>query len=193
MTNNAAHHMGVCPFTLIDDTLYLNRDYARDCLKEFGSTDILLWIMAHEIGHAEIALHCGFLDKKSNETLADMFSSILVSKMGIDIDVLRQWNLWNYDGDGSHDYKPSEGRWDIVSAGKYWSQLTTLDSFVNALEDKHFRELVYNYNADSVETVNTMAQNELDYQINEAGGSKEKLINAFDHILKFLSLFVTRI
>lgn len=193
ITKNAAHHPGGFLFTYIDDTLYLNRDYARDCIQYFGNTDSLLVDMAHEIGHAVNMVHCGRLDRKSDETLADMFSTILTSMMGIDIEVSREWNLKEYDGVGSDEYKPSEGRWDIEAAGKYWTELSTIKTYIDAIEDPHFRELVYNYKTDSIIDVYDMAQKELDYQINEAGGSKDMLRKGFDHVLKYLSLYVTRI
>ena len=185
---NAAQNSGFLPFTLIDDTLFLNRDYARASIAHFGNTDSLLVDMAHEIGHSLVMLHCGMLKQKTNETLADILSTLITSMMGIDVDVARQYFLWSYDGKGNWAYKSSEGRWDASCVGRFWYEISTLDSFLIAMQDRHFRDIAYDYDTESREAVNEMVVRELDYQMNEAGKFNDNLTKCLDNVLRYLPI-----
>ena len=185
---NAAQNSGFLPFTLIDDTLFLNKDYARASIDHFGNTDSLLVDMAHEIGHSLVMLHCGMLKQKINETLADILSTLITCMMGIDVDVARQYFLWSYDGKGNWAYKSSEGRWDASCVGRFWYETSTLEAFLDAMEDRHFRDIAYDYDTESREAVNEMVVRELDYQMNEAGGFKDNLTKCLDNVLRCLPI-----
>ena len=189
-TNGTYEGKWLLPFTLWDNAIYINRDYMETCIKQFGTMDVILFLIAHEIGHAVNEIHCGRLVAKDDENLADMFSGIVLSKMGVDTDIIRQWNQWEGNADPNF-YKPIEGRWDAAAAGTYWTEMATLKSYTNAIEDPHFRELAYNYNTASEEMVSAMAQKELDYQINEAGGRKDNLIKFIDGLKKYM--LITRL
>lgn len=170
-------------FTAFDDAICLNPIYARECIGAMGNTDAILVDLAHEIGHELNSLHCGSLSTYEDEKLADMFSSVIATKMGIDIDLLRQWNLWQYDPNGEGGYPPSEERWDISAAGKYYAQFSTIEDYTHALHDKHFLEIVQNYKTDPV---STLAQQELNYQLSETNGIVEGLKSVLDNVKKYL-------
>ena len=170
-------------FTIFDDRIYVNPDYTKMCIEKFGNTDSLLLDLAHEIGHELNSLYCGNLSRYMDEKLADMFAGIIADKMGIDIDVARQWNLWLYDGVGEGDYPPSEERWDIHAAGKYYSHFASVEDYKATLHDKHFLERVHDYSTDPV---STLAQQELDYQIHATHGIKEYLKDFLDSVKKYL-------
>jgi len=189
-TNGTFEGRKYLPFTLWDNAIYLNRNYMQECVNKFGTTDVILFLLAHEIGHAVNEVHCGHLVIKDDENLADMFSALVLTEMGVDTDIIRQWNQW--EGNGHPDfYKPMEGRWDAATAGTYWAKISALNTYLKAIEDPHFRELAYYYNTDSEELVIKMAQKELDYQINEAGGSKDNLMKFLDCLKKYM--LITRI
>lgn len=140
-------------FTLIDDALSFNPDYMRECVEHLGSTDIILSDAAHEIGHAMASIYCGKLSTYTNEKVADFISGFLNCKMGVDIDVARQWFQWHYDPIGVNNYPISEKRWDIESAGYYFAKLASTDNLKVALNDPDFLKLIVDYKNDSLFTL----------------------------------------
>jgi hypothetical protein len=137
---NAQHSTLVGPFrfTLVDDALSFNPDYAKACIEHIGSSDIILSDVAHEIGHGMASIYCGKLSTYTNEKLADFISGFLNCKMGVDIDVARQWFQWEYDPMGQGGYPVSEERWDIESAGYFFGTLTDAEGLKKALQDPDF-------------------------------------------------------
>lgn len=137
-------------FTLVDDTISFNPEYAKACIEHLGGTDIVLSDAAHEIGHAMASIHCGKLSTYTNEKLADFISGFLNCKMGVDIDVARQWFQWQYDPLGESGYPISEERWDIESAGYFFGTLTDAEGLKTALKDPEFLKLIMDYKSESV-------------------------------------------
>ena len=154
---NAQHSTLVGPFrfTLIDDALSFNPDYARACIEHIGSSDIILSDVAHEIGHGMASIYCGKLSTYTNEKLADFISGFLNCKMGVDIDVARQWFQWEYDPMGQGGYPVSEERWDIESAGYFFGTLTDAEGLKKALQDPDFLKLIKEYNSDDLSALSS--------------------------------------
>lgn len=146
---NAAHCDGFFQFTTVDDSLYLNPDYAQTCINQTGSTDIVLSDMGHEIGHAIATKYCGHNGTYMDEKIADFISGFVNCKLGVDIDSARQWFQWHYDPDGNGGYPISEERWDIESAGYYYGHLANAEDLKNALGDPGFLNIIENYNSDT--------------------------------------------
>ena len=137
-------------FTLVDDTISFNPDYAEACIEHLGGTDIILSDAAHEIGHAMASINCGKLSTYTNEKLADFISGFLNCKMGVDIDVARQWFQWQYDPLGECGYPVSEERWDIESAGYFFGTMTDAEGLKEALKDPEFLKLIMDYKSETV-------------------------------------------
>ena len=134
--------------TSFDDSLYINPNYAHDCIEHIGSTDIVLSDIAHEVGHSVAFKQCGDIGTFMNEKLADFVSGFVNGKLGIDIDTARQWFEWHYDGVGKDGYPVSEERWDAEAAGYYFSHIATSEELMTALKDSSFLEIIKNYHHD---------------------------------------------
>lgn len=149
---NALHSTLVGPFrfTLVDDALSFNPDYARACIENIGSSDIILSDVAHEIGHGMASIYCEKLSTYRKEKMADFISGFLNCKMGVNIDVARQWFQWEYDPMGHGGYPVSEERWDIESDGYFFGTLTDAEGLKVALKDPEFLKLIMDYKTESV-------------------------------------------
>lgn len=148
MVSNAALSglKGHFRFTLIDDYICFNPDYATACIEQIGNTDIILSDLAHEIGHAFASKYCGKLSVTVGEKVADFISGYLNRKMGVEIEAARQWFLWQYDPVGEGNYPVSEDRWDIEGAGYYFGQYVDSAGLETALKDPDFIKLIAEYN-----------------------------------------------
>lgn len=149
--DNAAFSGGLFNFTTIDDSLYLNPNYAQQCINHLGSTDIVLSDLAHEIGHALVTRYCGHNGTYLDEKMADFVSGYICCKLGLDVDAARQWFQWHYDPDGVGGYPCSEERWDIQAAGYYYGHLANADDLRNAIRDSEFVDIINNYNKENAE------------------------------------------
>ncbi len=134
--------------TSFDDSLYINPNYAHECIEHIGSTDIVLSDIAHEVGHSVAFKQCGDIGTFMNEKLADFVSGFVNGKLGVDIDTARQWFEWHYDNEGRGGYPVSEERWDAEAAGYYFSHIATSDELMSALKDGHFLDIIKNYHHD---------------------------------------------
>lgn len=134
--------------TSFDDSLYINPNYAHDCIEHIGSTDTVLSDIAHEVGHSVAFKQCGDINTFMNEKLADFVSGFVNGKLGLDIDTARQWFEWHYDNVGKDGYPVSEERWDAEAAGYYFSHIATSDELMSALKDGHFLDIIKNYHHD---------------------------------------------
>ena len=154
---NAAFHPGFFTHRTFDDHLYLNPEYAHECVDQLGSTEIIISDMAHEIGHSMATKLCGNMGTYMDEKMADFISGYANAKMGVDIDVARRWFEWHYDHEGLGGYPNSEDRWDAEAAGYYFAHLTNADDLQVALKDSNFLEIIKAYKHDRAELVNDMA------------------------------------
>ena len=148
---NAAYSPGLIPRMSFDDALYINPNYASYCIDEIGSTDIVLSDLAHEIGHYVSHMTGGPSNTYESEKIADFVSGFLNAKFGVDVDVARKWFQLFYDPDGRGGYPVSEERWDIEAAGYHFGQHATFDDLKSALKDKHFLNIIKEYNSTSSE------------------------------------------
>lgn len=183
-----AEHMtltGPFRFTLVDDTLSLNPDFAKECIENVGTTDIVLSDMGHEIGHAMAAKYCGNLSTYMNEKVADFISGFVNAKIGVDIDAPRQWFMSEYDPDGRGGYPVSEERWDIEAAGYYFGQLASSEELKTALKDPNFLKIIKDYNSD---TVDSLAQEEWARLHSDTNGLSDSMKSMFDSIEKYLTI-----
>lgn len=137
-------------FTLADDYICFNPDYAKACIEQIGNTDIILSDLAHEIGHALASKYCGNLSITAGEKMADFISGYLNIKMGVDIEAARQWFLWQYDPVGEGNYPVSEDRWDIEGAGYYFGKYVDYIGLETALKDPDFVKLIVDYRTDNL-------------------------------------------
>lgn len=188
MTSNVpnAQHMsigGPFLFTLIDDFLSLNPDYAKQWIEKLGTTDIVLSDMAHEIGHAMADKYCGNLSRFMQEIVADFISGFINAKIGVDIDVARQWFMSEYDPVGIDDYPVSEKRWDIEAAGYYFGQLVGSEELKMALKDLDFLKLLRDYDGDSSQT---LAQVEWDKLHSHTYNLTDSMESMLDSIKKYM-------
>ncbi len=147
-TPNAAFSSGIFVRSSFDDHLFLNPNYAHECINKVGSTDIVLSDIAHEVGHSIAFKQCGNIGTFMNEKLADFVSGFANAKLGIDIDTARQWFEWHYDNAGRDGYPISEERWDAEAAGYYFAQIATSEELMAALQDNSFLEIIKNYHHD---------------------------------------------
>ncbi len=183
-----AEHMtltGPFRFTLIDDTLRLNPIYAKECIENVGTTDIVLSDMGHEIGHAMASKYCGNLSTYMNEKLADFISGFVNAKIGVDIDAPRRWFISEYDPDGRGGYPISEERWDIEAAGYYFGQLASSEDLKMALKDPDFLKIIRDYNSDSVDS---LAQEEWTRLHSDTNVLTDSMKSMLDNIMKFMSI-----
>lgn len=183
-----AEHMtltGPFRFTLVDDTLSLNPDFAKECIENVGTTDIVLSDMGHEIGHAMAAKYCGNLSTYMNEKVADFISGFVNAKIGVDIDAPRQWFMSEYDPDGRGGYPVSEERWDIEAAGYYFGQLASSEELKMALKDPDFLKIIRDYNSDSV---NTLAQEEWIRLHADTNILTDSMASMLDNIKKYTTI-----
>lgn len=181
---NAQHSTLVGPFrfTLVDDALSFNPDYARARIEHIGSSDIILSDVAHEIGHGMASIYCGKLSTYTNEKLADFISGFLNCKMGVDIDVARQWFQWEYDPMGQGGYPVSEERWDIESAGYFFGTLTDAEGLKKALQDPDFLKLIKEYNS---EDLSALSSEQWDQIQNGGNAYSQAAKNLIGQILKY--------
>jgi hypothetical protein len=145
--DNAAFHPGFFKRFTFDDTLYLNPDYAHECVQKLGSTDIIVSDMAHEIGHSMIATLCKDMSGFYQEKVADFVSGFVMGKLHLNVDVARQWFEWDkyYTENGDNDYPSSFERWNGgEKAGFYFSNLANGDDLIAALKDKRFIQIIEN-------------------------------------------------
>lgn len=183
-----AQHMtltGPFRFILADDTLSLNPDYAKECIKNVGTTDIVLSDMGHEIGHAMVSKYCGNLSTYMNEKLADFISGFVNAKIGVDIDAPRQWFVSEYDSEGRGGYPVSEERWDIEAAGYYFGQLASSEELKMALKDPDFLKIIRDYNSDSVDT---LAQEEWARLHSDSNVLTDSMGSMLDNIKKYMTI-----
>lgn len=183
-----AEHMtltGPFRFTLVDDTLSLNPDFAKECIENVGTTDIVLSDMGHEIGHAMAAKCCGNLSTYMNEKVADFISGFVNAKIGVDIDAPRQWFMSEYDPDGRGGYPVSEERWDIEAAGYYFGQLASSEELKMALKDPDFLKIIHDYNSDSV---GTLAQEEWTRLHSDTHVLTDSMESMLDNIKKYMTI-----
>ena len=182
---NAQHATLVGPFrfTLVDDYLCFSPDYTRECIEHLGTTDIVLSDAAHEIGHALASKYCGKLSTYTNEKVADFISGFLNCKMGVDVDVARQWFQWQYDPDGVGNYPVSEERWDIESAGYYFGKLASAEDLKSALQDPNFLKLIKDYKNENVVPLSFEQWGKMHL---EGCGYTDTARNMFDKIQKYL-------
>ena len=172
-------------FTLIDDTLSFNPDYMQECVDHLGTTDIVLSDAAHEIGHAMASKYCGKLSTYTNEKVADFISGFLNCKMGVDIDVARQWFQWHYDPEGVNNYPVSEERWDIESAGYYFAKRAGTNDLKEALKDPEFLKLIMDYKNESLFSLSVDQWVKMHL---EGCGYSDVARNLFSNIQKYLLL-----
>ena len=184
---NAEHSTLTGPFrfTLVDDKLSLNPDFARECIENLGTTDIILSDMGHEIGHAMASKYCGNLSTYMNEKVADFISGFVNAKIGVDIDAPRQWFMSEYDPDGRGGYPVSEERWDIEAAGYYFGQLASSEELKMALKDPDFLKIIRDYNSDSVDTLAQEEWARLHSDSNVLSDSMEAML---DNIKKYMTI-----
>lgn len=184
---NAEHTTMTGPFrfTLFDDKLSLNPDYAKKSIEIVGTTDIVLSDMGHEIGHAMASKYCGNLSTYMNEKIADFISGFVNSKIGVDIDAPRQWFMSEYDPIGRGGYPISEERWDIEAAGYYFGKLVGAEELKKALKDPEFLKIIRDYNSD---TVDTLAQEELNKLHSDSNSTSDLLKSLLFSIEKYLSI-----
>lgn len=182
---NAQHSTLVGPFrfTLVDDTLSFNPNYTQECVEYLGSTDIVLSDAAHEVGHALASKYCGKLSTYTNEKVADFISGFLNCKMGVDVDVARQWFQWQYDPDGINNYPVSEERWDIESAGYYFGKLASAEDLKSALQDPDFLKLIMEYKNENLVPLSFEQWGKMHL---EGCGYTDTARNMFDKIQKYL-------
>lgn len=183
-----AEHMtltGPFRFTLVDDTLSLNPDFAKECIENVGTTDIVLSDMGHEIGHAMASKYCGNLSTYVNEKVADFISGFVNAKIGVDIDAPRQWFMSEYDPDGQGGYPVSEERWDIEAAGYYFGQLASSEELKMALKDPDFLKIIRDYNGDSVDT---LAQEEWARLHSDTHVLTDSMESMLDSIKKYMTI-----
>lgn len=181
---NAAYGPGLFTHSTFDDALYLNPSYADSCIQHIGGTDIVVSDMAHEIGHSVAFNICGDQGTFMNEKTADFISGFVNGKLGIDIDVARQWFEWYYDAKGEGGYPVSEERWDAEAAGYYFSHLANGDDLQTALKDPNFLDIIEAYKTDRLELVNQMAWEQIPHT-NESFW--EKLTDYKDSFLSTLT------
>ena len=182
---NAAHVglRGFFRFTLADDYICFNPDYAKACIEQIGNTDIILSDLAHEIGHALASKYCGNLSVAAGEKLADFISGYLNSKMGVDIDAARQWFLWQYDPVGEGNYPVSEDRWDMEGAGYYFGKYVDSSGLVNALKDPDFVKLIVDY---KTEDLASLTMDQWSKMCQDSLGFSDDARNMFYNIKKYL-------
>lgn len=182
---NAAHVglRGLFRFTLADDYICFNPDYAKACIEQIGNTDIILSDLAHEIGHALASKYCGNLSVAAGEKLADFISGYLNSKMDVDIDAARQWFLWQYDPVGEGNYPVSEDRWDIEGAGYYFGKHVDSTGLVSALKDPDFVKLIVDYRTEDLANLSVDQWSKL---CQEGLGFSDDARNMFYNIKKYL-------
>lgn len=147
--DNAAYDPGILPRASFDDAILINPNYAQACVDKLGSTDILISDLAHEIGHYVTQMKIGRQKTFLSEKLADFISGFIDRKLGVDIEVARQWFQWYYDPEGIHGYPVSENRWDIQAAGHYYAGHATFDDMGESIKDEHFIELVKLFSTDN--------------------------------------------
>ena len=163
---NAAYTPGLISRLSFDDAIYINPNYANLCINELGSNDIVLSDLAHEIGHYASQMAGGPKNTFESEKIADFISGFLNAKFGVDIDVARKWFQLFYDSEGQGGYPVSEERWDIEAAGYHFGQHATFDDLKTALKDKHFLNIIKEYNSESsehlasIERLNVMQSND---------------------------------
>lgn len=184
---NAEHATlsGPFRFTLVDDMLSLNPNYARECVENCGTTDIILSDMGHEIGHAMVSKYCGNLSTYMNEKVADFISGFVNSKIGVDIDAPRKWFVSEYDPVGRGGYPVSEERWDIEAAGYYFGKLASSEDLKMALKDPRFLEIIRDYNS---ENVDALAHEEWARLHSDSNGITDSMKSMFDSIEKYLTI-----
>ena len=144
---NAAYYRGLLPRISYDDGLFINPNYARQCIEGVGSTDIVLSDLAHEIGHYASHMAGGPSNTYESEKIADFVSGFLNAKFDVDVDVARKWFQMFYDPNGEGGYPVSEERWDIEAAGYHFGRHATFEDLNAALKDKHFLEIIKDYNS----------------------------------------------
>lgn len=170
---NAAFSPGLFARLSFDDCLYLNPVYAHQCIDHIGSTDIVVADMAHEVGHAIATKICGNMGTFVDEKIADFISGFVCAKMGLDIDVAREWFEWFYDSEGRGGYPVSEERWDAQAAGYYFGHFATSENLLDALHDPKFINIIEDYRHDRVELVNEMAWSQYTNVETEPGYGQE--------------------
>lgn len=182
---NAAHATlpGPFRFTLADDYICFNPDYAKACIEHIGNTDIILSDLAHEIGHALASKYCGNLSVKASEKIADWASGWLNCKMGVDIEVARQWFMWQYDPIGEGNYPVSEDRWDIEGAGYYFGKYVNAEGLQTALKDPDFVKLIVDY---KTENLASLTMDQWSKMCQEGLGFSDDARNMFYNIKKYL-------
>ncbi|MBR4562841.1 MAG: hypothetical protein IKO26_00095 [Paludibacteraceae bacterium] len=149
MVDNAAYSPGLIPRLSFDDRIYINPNYANRCIEGIGSTDIVLSDLAHEIGHYASHMAGGPRNTYESEKFADFISGFLNAKFNVDVDVARKWFQMYYDPNGTGGYPVSEERWDIEAAGYYFGKHATFEDLNVAFKDKHFWEIIKDYNSES--------------------------------------------
>lgn len=183
--SNAAHVglRGPFRFTLADDYICFNPDYAKACIEHIGNTDIILSDLAHEIGHALASKYCGNLSVTADEKVADFISGYLNCKMGVDIEAARQWFLWQYDPIGEGDYPVSEDRWDIEGGGYYFGRYTDSSGLKTALNDPDFVKLIVDYRT---EDLASLTMDQWSKMCQESLGFSDDARNLLYNIKKYL-------
>ena len=182
---NAAHVglRGPFRFTLADDYICFNPDYAKECIEHIGNTDIILSDLAHEIGHALASKYCGDLSVSVDEKVADFISGYLNCKMGVDIEVARQWFLWQYDPIGVGDYPVSEDRWDIEGGGYYFGKYIESTGLKTSLKDPDFVKLIVDYRT---EDLASLSMDQWSKMCQETLGFSDDAKSLFYNIKKYL-------
>lgn len=183
VVSNAAFVPGPFRYMLIDDYICFNPDYAKACIEHIGNTDIILSDLAHEIGHALASKYCGHLSVTVSEKVADFISGYLNCKMGVNIDVARQWFMWQYDPIGESNYPISEDRWDIEAAGYYFGKHIDATGLKTALIDPDFIKLIADYKTADLASLSLEQWSKM---CNEALGFSDAARNLFYNIRKYL-------
>ena len=171
--NNAAFFPGLFNRLTFDDSLCLNPDYAQECIKELGSTDIVISDMGHEYGHSMAAKLCGGMSRFYQEKVADFVSGFVNGKLNVEIDTARRWFEWQYDETGDKNYPNSSERWDAEAAGYYFSHLANGDDLIAALKDQNFIRIIEAYQHDTLDMVNEMAFGSTSSDVSFIEGIKE--------------------
>lgn len=142
---NAAYSPGLFTHATFDDRLFINPNYAHECINQLGTTGIIISDIGHEIGHSIATNICGHMGTYLDEKIADFISGFIDGKLGINIDVARKWFEWQYDNQGINGYPISEDRWAAQAAGYYFSHWANGDDLQRALQDISFVDMIREY------------------------------------------------